>query len=121
MGSHGKNYKNCRHWIYCYECCESIVTLEVAIEASTLNPKNTDSLIWEIDQLCKLAAIQLEKIYPDARMWGMDIGIDQFGKPWFIEANLVPDISIFRFLSDKTMYNRIREYIRDRKNSKEDQ
>ncbi|MEH7253696.1 YheC/YheD family protein, partial [Neobacillus niacini] len=92
---------------------KALLSLEDAIEASNLTPKNTESLIWEMDHLCKLAAIQLEKVYPDARIWGMDIGIDQFGKPWFIEANLVPDISIFRFLSDRTMYNKIREYIRE--------
>ncbi|MEH7245805.1 YheC/YheD family protein [Neobacillus niacini] len=97
---------------------KALSTLEDALEASILNPKNPDSLHWEIDQLCKLAAIQLEKVYPNARMWGMDIGIDQFGKPWFIEANLVPDISFFRVLSDKTMYNTIKEYIRAGKKPK---
>ncbi|MDR7077617.1 hypothetical protein J2Y03_002641 [Neobacillus niacini] len=62
----------------------------------------------------------MAKVYPNARMWGLDIGIDQFGKPWFIEANLVPDISIFRYLSDKTMLNRIKEYIRAGKKQSEE-
>jgi hypothetical protein len=53
-------------------------------------------------------------------MWGLDIGIDKYGKPWFIEANLVPDISIFRFLPDKTMLNRIKEFIRAGKKQSEE-
>lgn len=99
---------------------KALSTVEDALKASTLNPKNPGSLQWEIDHLCKLAAIQLEKVYPDALMWGMDIGVDQSGKPWFIEANLVPDISIFRVLSDKTMYNTIKKYIRAEKKPKKE-
>ena len=99
---------------------KALSTLEDALEASSLNLINTDSLIWGLDQLCLLVAKQLEKVYPNARMWGMDIGIDKCGKPWFIEANLVPDISIFRYLSDKTMLNRIKEYIRAGKKQSEE-
>ncbi|MEH7178410.1 YheC/YheD family protein [Neobacillus vireti] len=98
----------------------ALTSLEDAIEASNLNLRNIDSLIWELDRLCMLVAKQLEKVYPDARMWGMDIGIDSFGKPWFIEANLVPDISIFRYLADKTMLTTIREYIRAGKQQPEE-
>lgn len=94
---------------------KEVSTLEDAIEASKLNLKNMEYLLWEIDQLCLLVAKQLEKVYPDALMWGMDIGIDKLGKPWFIEANLVPDVSFFRYLEDKTMYNKIREFLKANK------
>jgi hypothetical protein len=100
---------------------KSLSTVEDALEASKINLKNIDSLLWEIDQLGILIARQLEKVYPDACLWGMDIGIDQSGKPWFIEANLVPDVSIFRYLSDKTMLNRIKEYLREARKKSDEQ
>jgi hypothetical protein len=100
---------------------KSLSTVEDALEASQINLKNVDSLLWEIDQLSMIVARQLEKVYPDACLWGMDIGIDKNGKPWFIEANLVPDISIFRYLPDKTMLNRIREYLRAGRKKSNDQ
>lgn len=100
---------------------KSLSTLEDAIEASNLNINNMESLQWEIDQLSLLVANQLDKVYPEAKMWGLDIGIDNLGKPWFIEANLVPDVSFFRYLSDKTMYNRIREFLKEGRKPREDQ
>jgi glutathione synthase/RimK-type ligase-like ATP-grasp enzyme len=100
---------------------KAISTVEDALEASSINNKNVDALLWEIDQIGIMAAKQLEKVYPDACLWGMDIGIDQYGKPWFIEANLVPDIAIFRYLPDKTMYKRIRKYIREGRKKSEGQ
>jgi hypothetical protein len=100
---------------------KSLSTVEDALNASKINIKNIDSLLWEIDQLGILIARQLEKVYPDACLWGMDIGIDQSGKPWFIEANLVPDVTIFRYLSDKTMLNRIKEYLREARKKSDDQ
>jgi nucleoside diphosphate kinase len=100
---------------------KSLSTVEDAINASEINLKNIGGLLWEIDQLGILVARQLEKVYPDAYIWGMDIGIDKDGKPWFIEANLVPDVSIFRYLSDKTMLNRIKEYYREARKASDDQ
>ncbi|WP_419888034.1 YheC/YheD family protein [Neobacillus niacini] len=100
---------------------KSLSTVEDAIEASKIDLKNIDSLLWEIDQLGILVARQLEKVYPDSCLWGMDIGIDQEGKPWFIEANLVPDVSIFRYLPDKTMLNTIKEYLREAKKKSDNQ
>jgi hypothetical protein len=117
----GKITRTASHGFIVTNVAKSLSTVEDALEASKINLKNIDSLLWEIDQLGILIARQLEKVYPDACLWGMDIGVDQSGKPWFIEANLVPDVSIFRYLSDKTMLNRIKEYLREARKKSDDQ
>lgn len=38
---------------------------------------------------------------------GYDIGVDEMGKVWLIEANRMPSHSLFRKLEDKTMYRNI--------------
>ncbi|WP_391563884.1 YheC/YheD family protein [Paenibacillus cremeus] len=41
------------------------------------------------------------------RFEGLDIGLDNKGRIWIIEANLKPNIFPFLLLKDKTMYRRI--------------
>lgn len=53
-----------------------------------------------------MAVKQLQKYYK-IRTVGLDMGIDESGKLWIIEANFSPDKTYFKRLKDKTMYRRI--------------
>ena len=60
--------------------------------------------------LGKDASYVLGKSYRSKRAFGVDIAIDAAMKPWILEINTKPDMSIFNTLKDKTMYNRILRY-----------
>lgn len=46
---------------------------------------------------------------------GIDMGIDNTGKVWIIEANFSPDKSYFKRLKDKSMYRRIMAIYKEQK------
>ncbi len=68
-------------------------------------------IIVEIEQVSLLIAQQLAKSYTKKRVFGIDLGIDQEGKVWIIEANLTPAVSIFKSLQDGS-YETIKYYKR---------
>lgn len=45
-------------------------------------------------------------------MIGFDMGIDQEGEIWIIEANLTPNIAMFNKVEDKSAYELIKSYRR---------
>lgn len=65
-------------------------------------------LLQEIRQVSFALARRLGKAYPNLREIGLDLGLDQQGKIWFIEANFRPAISLFQKLPDKSFYRRIK-------------
>ncbi|WP_269084391.1 YheC/YheD family protein [Brevibacillus choshinensis] len=82
-----------------------ILPLQTAIRLSTVTaPSNLQE---EISQVALAAANALGKAYPTLRGIGLDLGIDVEGKPWIIEANFRPSLSLFRQLKDQTFYRRI--------------
>lgn len=87
-----------------------VLPIEQAILNS--NVKKTDGIIPQLKQIALNTADRLEQFYPDKMMIGIDMGIDINGKPWIIEANFRPAVSLFEQLEDKTIYNRIRSYLR---------
>lgn len=66
--------------------------------------------IQQIVKLGKDASDVLGKSYRRKRAFGVDIAIDSKMKPWVLEINTQPDMSIFNTLKDKTMYKRILRY-----------
>lgn len=70
-------------------------------------------LLSEINRISLLIAIQLEKFYSQSRSIGLDMGLDEKGNIWIIEANFKPDIQLFCGLEDKSMYRTILKYLKE--------
>ncbi|TBL80476.1 hypothetical protein EYB31_06795 [Paenibacillus thalictri] len=66
--------------------------------------------IRRMKELGKKASSVLRKSYKSKPAFGVDIAIDSNMKPWILEINTGPDMSIFNTLKDKTMYRRILRY-----------
>lgn len=88
-----------------YPCREALKHLQ--LEDSFL-----ENLLKEIDEISLTTASYLQNSYKKSRRMGLDIGIDKKGKPWIIEVNLSPSVSMFNLLEDKSMLNEIKEYRR---------
>lgn len=82
-----------------------VLPLHTAIRLS--NVEASDDLLDEIRHVTLEAADTLGKAYPTLREVGFDLGIDIEGKPWIIEANFRPSLSLFRKLKDQTFYKQI--------------
>lgn len=89
---------------------QNILPVEIAIEKSCLREISVQDLLSNIDRLVLLAATRFQKVYPSCHMIGFDIGIDDKGEIWIIEANFQPLITIFKLLEDKSMYLTIKRY-----------
>lgn len=83
-----------------------VLPIRTAIRRSNITP--TPYLLQEMRQVSLAAANCLGKAYPTLREIGLDVGIDIHGKPWIIEANFWPALSLFRQLQDQTFYRRIK-------------
>lgn len=81
---------------------------------SHLNVGSRKRYIQKIEKLGKDACIVLRKSYKSKRAFGVDIAIDPKMKPWILEINTQPDMSIFNTLKNKTMYKRILRYSRSK-------
>ncbi len=86
-----------------------VLPLSSAIQLSDIEP--SPEILPHVRKVAVMAAERLGHEYPSLRLVGIDMGIDVYGKPWIIEANFRPAISLFRKLQDQTYYNRIREML----------
>lgn len=86
----------------------SVLSLQNAILRSGI-PKSPD-LLSELRKVALAVASCLGKAYPGLREVGLDVGLDQEGKIWIIEANFRPAISLFQRLPDKTFLHRIKAF-----------
>lgn len=86
--------------------------VKTAIKHSTLRYYSADSLVATIKSVALKCAKRLSKYFPHHRIYGLDMGLDQDGRVWIIEANLYPAMSHFRKLKDPAMYRRIKAYKR---------
>lgn len=64
-----------------------------------------------LERTALLAAMRLNRQYPELRMVGFDIGLDAGGGIWIIEANFKPLLFPFRMLKDKSAYRTIMAYM----------
>ena len=106
----GKLAKIARDGFIITSAAKELVPLEEAIERSSLNSQLLKTLLIDLDQVSLTAARQLEKYYTKTRIFGFDMGIDQDGDIWIIEANLTPNIAMFNKVEDKTDYEIIKSY-----------
>ncbi|MBS2967846.1 YheC/YheD family protein [Metabacillus sp. KIGAM252] len=86
---------------------KSILLLEEALGNSSNNKRKIKKLLSKIDRICKIGALYLGDYYQDVTCIGMDIGIDHRGRIWIFETNLVPDITLFKRLQDRSIYEKI--------------
>lgn len=77
---------------------------------SHLKGDSMKKYIQRMEILGKEASNVLSKSYRSKRAFGVDIAIDSKMKPWILEINTQPDMSIFNTLKNKTMYKRILRY-----------
>lgn len=88
----------------------NVLPVKTAIDKSSLSRFHTQTLLSDIERVAIRSAKRLGKIYPSQRIYGMDIGLDQNGHVWIIEANRNPLLSHFLKLPDRSMYHRILSY-----------
>lgn len=87
-----------------------LLTVKTAIQQSTLDHIPERKLISKINNVALLSAQRLTKLFPGHRIYGLDMGLDQDGHTWIIEANRSPMMSHFRKMKDQSMYRRIMAY-----------
>ncbi|RKD25925.1 hypothetical protein BEP19_03075 [Ammoniphilus oxalaticus] len=83
--------------------------LRTAVQQASIRRASYDKINQQIHRLALQTVYRLQKYYR-IRTVGIDMGIDEQGKVWIIEANFSPDKTYFRRLKDKTMYRRIMSY-----------
>lgn len=84
----------------------SLLDPEKALKEASISGHASKKLMKEIDKLCQRVAELLGKPYKHVTRIGLDIGIDREGKVWIFEANLVPDVNIFKKF-DMDLYKKI--------------
>ncbi|MBS4172204.1 YheC/YheD family protein [Bacillus sp. FJAT-49736] len=91
---------------------QKLLPLEDAICNSNIPSINMNTLQERIDDVCLIAAKQLEQNNTNIKIIGFDIGITQQGNLSIIEGNYTPDLSMFYQLHNKDIYWRILNNIR---------
>jgi hypothetical protein len=87
-----------------------VLPLQTAIQLS--NVQASSDLLPLLRTVALMVAGQLGKAYPHLRMMGVDLGIDEHGKPWIMEAKFRPLHTLYRKLHDQTYYKRICSYLK---------
>jgi hypothetical protein len=88
----------------------TLLPVHTAIARSSLKKHSLRSLQSSIDRVGLLSARRLSTLFPNHRIYGLDLALDQSGHPWIIEANLFPALSHFQKLKNKTMLRQIMSY-----------
>lgn len=88
----------------------SIIPFPVALQKSNIDNRSLKNKEREIESVALLIVDKLTGLYPYQKVWGLDMAIDVFGNIWLIEANVWPNIYMFKKLKDKSMYNKIKLY-----------
>jgi hypothetical protein len=66
--------------------------------------------VKRLNHMGSRTASQLNKTFPRITQLGLDIGIDRQLHPWILEANPRPAIYGFKYLNDKSIYQKIVRY-----------
>lgn len=87
-----------------------VLSLEHALQQSSAKRFPRTKLLSKVDDISVSSAQCLGKSFPGLKTVGMDLGIDQKGKVWVIEANFFPDVSLFLKLKNRKMFLRIKKW-----------
>ena len=66
--------------------------------------------IKRLKELGELSGTEMYKHFPKLKEIGLDIGVSSDLMPWIIEVNTSPDLFVFRHLSDKSVFRKVRRY-----------
>lgn len=72
--------------------------------------KKRKRFLQRLNKLGLGIAKQLQKPFPGFRELGIDVAVDQKYKPWILEVNTHPGMSVFRKLKNKRMYYKMFRY-----------
>ncbi|MDF2659538.1 MAG: yheD 8 [Paenibacillus sp.] len=86
-----------------------VVPLSDAIRRSDVQGRSVSEIEHRVESIGLKAARQLHNYYR-IRTVGLDVGIDNKGRVWIIEANFHPAKSLFLKLKNRSMYRRIVRY-----------
>ncbi|NUU74290.1 YheC/YheD family protein [Paenibacillus xylanilyticus] len=75
-----------------------------------LHTSRFQKLRSELYRLGIHTAVQLQKSFPRLKEIGIDIALDETGRPWILEVNTLPGIYAFGLLPDKEAYRKIKRY-----------
>lgn len=89
-----------------------LLRFKPGIQRSSIGHLPVAALESQIDKVSLLSAKRLKAMFPEHRIYGLDIATDQQGRVSIIEANLYPAMSHFLKLKDEVMYRRILYYKR---------
>ncbi|PYZ91891.1 hypothetical protein CR194_16915 [Salipaludibacillus keqinensis] len=85
-----------------------VLTIEEAINKSVIkNSVNITELNEKLNSLALETTRHLQKYYPKRTEIGLDVGIDEDGQLWIIEANYRPSIKMFEIMHDQSSYQNI--------------
>jgi glutathione synthase/RimK-type ligase-like ATP-grasp enzyme len=91
----------------------SVVPVETALQRSSEALHAAKARIdADLDRVSLQIAERLSRSYAGLHVIGLDMGVDQNGKVWLIEANFTPMVGLFRKLKNRSMYRRIIAYRR---------
>lgn len=62
-----------------------------------------------LKKISMIIAAVVERRFPDTQELGIDLGVDEDGRVWIIEANTRPKHQLFTELRDKSMLRKIRK------------
>jgi len=89
-----------------------LLRFKQGIKRSSIGHLPIAELESQIDEVSLLSAEKLKPLFPEHRIYGLDIAIDRQGHVSIIEANLYPAMSHFLKMKDEVMYRRILSYKR---------
>lgn len=94
---------------------KSVILLEEALPMSNIID-DFDDLMTGIDEVSLSATFCLSNQYTNLMNIGLDIGIDEQGLIWVIEANLKPDFALFKRLKDQWIYDMVAKKENEKEN-----
>ncbi|MEH7076598.1 YheC/YheD family protein [Neobacillus drentensis] len=94
----GKLAKVAKNGYFITNIAKAILTLEQALEDSSIKDIDIQLLNTEIDNIALLTAYELGEYYQSSRIIGLDIGLTNNGDFYIIEANLKPSRGMFKKL-----------------------
>jgi hypothetical protein len=87
-----------------------LLSIQTGIRKSSITGRSRETAISDIHRIARTAAQRLHLHYPWQRIFGLDIGLDQNGHVWIIEANKAPSMSHFLKIKNYGMYRHIMSY-----------
>jgi hypothetical protein len=87
-----------------------LLSLQTGIRSSSITARSLETMVSDIHRIALTTARTLKQYYPWQHIFGLDIGLDQNGHVWIIEANKAPSMSHFLKIKNYAMYRRIMSY-----------